>query len=219
MDGGGPGWIFFWYLATVFGEYELTQRSELHFYKGVSQDHCSIILDDNDTAIASDNDTAIAIANDIASDNDTAIFSDNDTAIAIASDTASDNDTAIVSDNDTAIASDIASDNDTAIVSDNDTAIALASDIASDSDTAIASDSDACSLCFWAYFTNDCDSLWIPNTVFLKTTWYHATLWRTPGSVIPVIMPGFLQWMTFTVNLLHSSNIDLHSQNHSLVLR
>ncbi|XDV38739.1 hypothetical protein PO909_008086 [Leuciscus waleckii] len=34
-----------------------------------------------------------------------------------------------------------------------------------------------------------------------------------------MIMPGFLHWMALIINLLHSSNIDLHSNNSPLMFR
>jgi len=71
----------------------------------------------------------------------------------------------------------------------------------------------------WVNYTNDLNPLWIPNTVFFKTTWHHATFWGAPGSVIPMIMPGFLHWMTLIIDLLHSPNIDLHSDDNSLMFR
>ncbi len=36
----------------------------------------------------------------------------------------------------------------------------------------------------------------------------YVTVWITPDSIVPVIMPGFLQWMTLIVSPLHSPNTD-----------
>ncbi len=72
---------------------------------------------------------------------------------------------------------------------------------------------------FWVNDINDLNPLWIPNTVFLQTAQHHAAVWRAPGSVVPVLMPGSLQWVTLVVYFFYSSNIDLHSNHSSLILR
>lgn len=64
-----------------------------------------------------------------------------------------------------------------------------------------------------------CTFFSLPDTVFLKTTWHHATARRAPGCVIHAwcaIMPGCSHRMILTVDLLYFTNIDLDSYDLSL---
>lgn len=65
---------------------------------------------------------------------------------------------------------------------------------------------------------NDCDSIRIPDTIFLQAAFYHPTVGWHPGGVISTVVPGLSKWVILIIDDFNLSHFDLNLNDNLVII-